>query len=119
MPLIKVTDYFSDGKEYIVELPYCRLFVVLFKALQQASEGKGKERHAEENENFEDQVICEIGKRLGIGYNLGQAVKKTYEVKNIDDVDAKINELLGAINYIASAIILLEEEREDMNDLLK
>lgn len=90
---------------------YSSLYGVLLEALQQASSGKGYKRHSEPNEAFENQVICEITQRLrksSLGYPLGQAVKKIYETVNITNEEA-INELLGAINYIAAAIISLRE----------
>jgi hypothetical protein len=61
---------------------YVVLMDVLQEALNQASEGKGKERHAKEGEAFEDQPICEIARRLD-GGPLYQAVKKIYESKRL------------------------------------
>lgn len=98
---------FNYDKQYI------SLIRVFEEALEQAQSGKGKERHVENNEAFDKQQICEIGRRLGYGFNLGQAVKKIYEVKKIKDTEAKIRELLGAINYIASGIILIRELNND------
>ena len=77
---------------------YFELERILKLALEQASEGKGSERHAN-GEDFEKQKICEISRRLGSNdYNLGQAVKKIYESKRLPKERA-IAELLGAINY--------------------
>lgn len=87
---------------------YESLKQVLNNALSQASEGKGKERHAEEGEPFEKQQIVEIGRRLQGNPAAGplfQAVKKIYESGRLDD-EKGIHELYGAINYIAAAIIL-------------
>lgn len=89
---------------------YEELARVLNTAYQQAANGKGKERHAE-GEPFEEQIICEVARRVGLGYTSGQAVKKIYESKRLPK-DAAIAELLGAINYIAANIIVLEEESE-------
>jgi len=75
-------------------------------ALNQAQSGKGKERHACDNP-FEEQIIMII-ERLDVGYQLGQAIKKIAESKRLDTNHA-INELLGAINYIAAKIIHLKE----------
>lgn len=90
---------------------YDTLKTVLRSAYEQAASGKGKERHAyEDEEPFEKQPICEISARLGsIDGVLFQAVKKIYECKRLP-TDRAINELLGAINYIAAAVILLEKE---------
>jgi len=82
---------------------------VLDAALTQASQGKGKARHAVDGEAFEDQQICEITRRLSghpAGGALFQAVKKIYESGRLDQAAAEA-ELLGAINYISAAIIVL------------
>ena len=88
---------------------YDSLYKVLLSAYNQASNGKGKERHQLNNdEPFENQKICEIARRLSVDYNLGQAVKKIYESKRLTD-QRDIAELYGAINYIAAAIIVKQE----------
>jgi hypothetical protein len=89
-----------------VESGYEKLSVALQMALNQAMLGKGKERHAN-NEPFENQIIMLIEK-LGVGFQLGQAIKKIVESTRLDKNHA-INELLGAINYIAAKIIHLKE----------
>jgi hypothetical protein len=89
---------------------YRRLEEVLADALSQASEGKGKERHATD-EPFEEQKICVINRWIAdspVAGALFQAVKKTIESSRLSGERA-INELRGAINYLAAAIILLEE----------
>lgn len=88
---------------------YEKLLGVLMDAFHQASRGKGKERHCT-GERFEEQPICEISRRLGLGFSLGQAVKKIYEQDRFEEKERRVTELLGAMVYIASAIILLEEE---------
>ena len=91
---------------------YDSLYKVLLSAYNQASNGKGKERHQlNDDEPFENQKICEIARRLSIDYNLGQAVKKIYESKRLTD-GRDIAELYGAINYIAAAIIVKQEEKQ-------
>ena len=87
---------------------YAALYRVYEDAYEQASEGKGRERHASEGEAYEDQIICEVTRRLGPGYPLGQAVKKIYESQRIGG-EKGIAELLGAINYIAAAVIVMRE----------
>jgi hypothetical protein len=89
---------------------YHTLERVLTDAMEQASRGKGKERHAD-GEPFENQKICVIGRWLKdspVAGPLQQAVKKTVESSRLSGERA-INELRGAINYLAAAIILLEE----------
>jgi len=92
---------------------YYELAAVLNDAFIQASCGKGNIRHAYGNEQYEDQLICEMDRRLN-GSAVGpryQAVKKIYESARMEP-DKAIHELLGAINYIAAAIILLKEQRQ-------
>jgi hypothetical protein len=90
---------------------YEALMGVLRRAYEQASAGKGRERHAAENEPFGQQVICEVTRRLGTGYPLGQAVKKIYESQRLGGARG-VHELLGAINYIAAAVIVMEENTD-------
>jgi uncharacterized membrane protein YheB (UPF0754 family) len=88
---------------------YELLHEVLHNALDQAQSGKGKERHAC-NEDFEDQQICEIDRRLKdspVQGVLFQAVKKIYETPRLE-IPAAIRELYGSVNYIGAAIINLE-----------
>lgn len=108
----KLECLLSDNTNAIELNPkYDSLYKVLLAAYNQASNGKGKERHQLNNEEyFEDQKICEIARRLSIDYNLGQAVKKIYESKRLTD-GGDIAELYGAINYIAAAIIVKQEEK--------
>jgi len=89
-----------DGYEMLAD--------VLTLALNQAASGKGKERHAKDGEPFQQQKICEITRRVGLGYPLGQATKKAYESLRIGDRGPA--ELLGAINYLAAAVIVMREE---------
>ena len=94
---------------------YSSLKRVLDMAYEQASSGKGKERHANDD-NFEDQPICQIPRYQGsIDFVTGQAIKKCLEVTKLPTVDAKVRELLGAINYIAAGIIVLQEGSNDGN----
>jgi len=99
-----------------IEKGYGRLFGVLCEALEQAQSGKGMERHAN-GKPFIDQPIMEIGRMVGPGFGIGQAMKKCQEAMRLDGTDRKVRELLGAINYIASAVILLrEQEAQDVPD---
>ena len=93
---------------------YLSLKRVLADAMLQAKSGKGKERHAD-NEPFQYQKICVINRWLEgspVAGALFQAVKKTVESSRLSD-SAAIHELRGAINYLAAAIILLEERDEE------
>ncbi len=92
---------------------YNSLADVLQEAIDQASKGKGIERHAKFREPFEEQKICEIARRVGVGYDLGQAIKKSMESVRLP-YPRNINELLGAINYLAGAVIVMREEGENL-----
>ncbi len=85
---------------------YKMLSDVYKSALNDASDGKGKARHADDNP-YEEQPIMWIEKYFK-SYQLGQAVKKMHESQRLSKEDA-INELLGAINYIAAKVIYLKE----------
>jgi hypothetical protein len=80
-------------------------------AFAQASQGKGKERHANGRE-FDRQPIMELARMHGLGYPTGQAAKKLQEAHTLLRLrgkEAAIQEILGAINYAAAAALLIEE----------
>lgn len=99
---------------------YAKLEEALMSALRQASEGKGKERHAT-GEPFEEQKICVMARWLAgskVAGVLFQAAKKVFETAGFERDDSlteaekvfrQVRELRGAINYIAAALILLGE----------
>lgn len=92
---------------------------VLLDALDQAQWGKGAKRHGSGNvgregaglNDFQSQPLLEITARVGLGFPLGQAVKKVYESQQggLDKLASRA-ELHGAIVYIAAAILYLEAE---------
>lgn len=85
---------------------YASLRRVLDQAYEQASAGKGNERHANPDERFEDQPIIQIGLNLGSNhFEIGQAVKKAIESARLPP-DRAVAELLGAINYLAAAVLV-------------
>lgn len=87
---------------------YDKLFVVLTKALHQAQDGKGKDRHAQPDTPFEDQPIITIGRMVGLGFQNGQAIKKMVEAQGMmkrGEFAAAEREVLGAINYLAAVAI--------------
>ena len=113
-----------------IDIPegYESLGSVLAEAVEQASGGKGAERHAYSSEPFSGQLIREIPFRLGPGgecFCLGQAVKKIYESRRLPPARARA-ELLGAVVYVAAAVPLLRDaesagapEAADMPRFLK
>jgi len=81
---------------------------VLQLALEQASAGKGNERHAN-GKPFDKQPMMEISRMIGGPAGcFYQAMKKTQEASRMEP-DAAKREILGAINYLAGAYLLLEE----------
>lgn len=107
-PLVDVEEIFGDG-------PYDSLEYVLDKVYEQVAFGKGKERHAN-SLGWEDQPIFEIGRETGGGFNYGQALKKTRESLGMfrrGETTAAKNEILGAIAYLASTYLLIEEAEHE------
>lgn len=90
---------------------YEPLLAVLMEALNQASEGKGKERHANDLP-FVEQPIMQICRMVGPGFATGQAMKKLQEAMGMLRRGSRVSaeaELLGAIVYTAAAIIAIRE----------
>jgi len=87
---------------------YESLAAVLNRAFDQAANGKGAERHAVSlpfDEQPMQSISSLVGSHTGLLY---QAIKKTQESVRLPH-DRAIAELLGAINYLAGAIIYLEK----------
>ena len=104
-----MTKWVLPGGEDEDDHPYAPLERVLMLALDQASGGKGAQRHGQ-GKPFDRQPMLEISRMLN-GSPVGcmyQAIKKTQEASRMDR-DAAQRELLGAINYLAGAYLLLEE----------
>lgn len=81
---------------------------VLERAYDQAARGKGAERHGKDLP-FHLQPMQQIADMYGIGFMLGQVAKKIEEAQRLPK-DRAINEILGAINYCAGAVIFLEKQ---------
>lgn len=98
---------------------YASLGAVYKDAFDQAAFGKGKERHAD-NEPFDKQVMQDGARRFGRGFLLGQVFKKTEESQRLPYAQARA-ELLGALNYLAGAVIDLDRcnMEEAMRDVIK
>lgn len=91
---------------------YDSLFSVLTRALEQAQGGKGKERHAQPGQAFDDQPIISIGRLVGMGFQTGQVIKKAVEAQGMvrrGDFNAAEREILGAINYLAAVAIEINQ----------
>lgn len=83
---------------------------VLDRAFAQAASGKGHERHAVDKP-FDQQPMQELISLYGVGFALGQAAKKAQESQRLP-AGRDVAELLGAINYLAGAVIALERGRQ-------
>ena len=91
---------------------YAPLADILREAYDQSARGKGKERHAN-GKPFLMQPIMSIGRMVGPGYPLGQAMKKAQEAGSMyarGNTPAATAELLGVIVYTAAAVNLMREQ---------
>lgn len=88
---------------------YESLRSVLDRAYAQASSGKGHERHAV-GKPFDEQPMQHLIELYGLWFALGQAAKKAQESQRLP-AGRDVAELLGAINYLAGAVIALERGR--------
>lgn len=99
-----MTDFTPEG--------YAPLAAVLDAALMQAARGKGAERHAN-GAIFTEQPMQLIARMVGLGFPLGQVLKKAAEAHGMvqrGDRDAARRELLGVIVYAAGAVLALDAE---------
>jgi hypothetical protein len=100
----------TTDKEITLFAPgYTSLADVLARAFEQASGGKGKERHATDLP-FNQQPMQTLAGLYGPGFLLGQAAKKSQESQRLP-AGRDVAELLGAINYLAGTVIYLERQR--------
>jgi hypothetical protein len=100
----------------MTEAMYAPLKRVLMTACNHAAVGKGRERHANGGD-FLTQDIMAIARVHGIGFQTGQAEKKVRESHGMmerGDYRAARAELLGAINYLAAAYLLMEEKESNL-----
>lgn len=94
---------------------YADLMKVLQAAHDQASIGKGRERHANDRP-FLEQPIMVLGRLYGPGFTLGQSGKKTQESQGMitrGEYEAAKAEILGAIVYLAATWHLYDELQAD------
>ena len=99
-------------------MSYVVLSKILCEAYDQAAEGKGKERHADEGVPFEEQEVFQINRLLRGDPEAApkyQAMKKIRESGRRPYPEAR-GELLGAIVQIAVAIILLDERHAEKDN---
>ena len=116
----QLTGGLNAGKVTIepFDAAYTSLRQELDSAFKQASEGKGKARHAD-GENFESQKICVIARWIAGAHHAGplfQAIKKAVESARLG-TEAAIHELDGATNYLQACKIVLREKLGKENEL--
>lgn len=91
---------------------YDALAGVFNAAFDQASSGKGRERHAN-GRPFDRQPIMETSRMVGLGFPAGQVMKKAQEACGMADrgqLHEAERELLGVIVYAAAAVLLVREK---------
>lgn len=93
---------------------YEDMAAVLQRALDQASKGKGDERHAQ-GRAFADQPMQQLISLYGPGFALGQAAKKAQESQRLP-AGQDVHELLGAIVYLAGTVIHIEAHRGEESE---
>lgn len=92
---------------------YETLMSVLMDAYEQATSGKGDQRHGA-SQPFEKQDMQRIITATSIDFAIGQAMKKMLEARRlVYHHNPRRNELLGAIVYLAGAIVALDKQHED------
>lgn len=97
----------TTNSAVVLDAPgYESLANVYGRAFNQAAIGKGADRHAN-GEPFDKQVMQDGAHRFGVGGLLFQAFKKSEESQRLPK-DRAIAELLGAMNYLAGAVIAIE-----------
>lgn len=104
------TSLFDTKPIDMTAVGYASLANVLQMAYNQAAVGKGVERHAVVGEPFHEQVMQIGAAKFGVGSLIFQAFKKSEESQRLEHGRA-VNELLGAIVYLAGAVIALEKKR--------
>ena len=92
-----------------IEKGYEPLAEILQEALDQAQKGKGAICHAN-GLRFIDQPIMCGGRESGEGGLTFQSRKKILEAQNCTDDARAIEDMLGAINYVAAQVLLRREK---------
>ena len=102
----------SGEVNVVADVPgYESLRRTLDDAYEQAAHGKGAERHGN-GLPFDRQPMQHLISDHGLGFATGQAAKKASEALGMDHGAAR-RELLGAIVYLAGAIVWMDRQEED------
>ena len=100
-----------------IDNDFATLSNILNSAYKQAAIGKGIKRHGEPGIKIEDQTVLKISHLVKGAPHAGplfQVLKKAIESTRLTP-EAAIHELLGVINYAAFCIIILREERIELD----
>jgi hypothetical protein len=98
---------------------YDDLFYILMEAYERAALGKGHQRHSGGGEPFNQQWILRGSRMFGSGSLNYQIGKKNEEIMQLETTDAKIGELLDVIVYSSALIILLREQNNKKQGVVK
>ena len=102
----------SGEVNVVADVPgYESLRRTLDDAYEQAAYGKGAERHGNSHP-FDRQPMQHLISDHGLGFATGQAAKKASEALGMDHGAAR-RELLGAIVYLAGAIVWMDRQEEE------
>jgi hypothetical protein len=103
--------------EVEVEKGYEPLANVLIQALNQSQYGKGKQCHAN-GLPFLQQPIMTRAREVGEGGLAFQSMKKILEAFNCKDNSRAVEDMLGAIVYVAAQALLRQEgeQKEDIRE---
>ena len=102
----------SGEVNVVADVPgYESLRRALDEAYEQAAYGKGAERHGN-GQRFDQQPMQHLIFDHGLGFATGQAAKKASEALGMDHSAAR-RELLGAIVYLAGAIVWMDRQGEE------
>lgn len=99
--MIAMEDEYDMQTERLLAHP---LGPVLFKAIEQATSGKGK-RHGGDETPFLEQPWVHYANMHGRGFLTGQAAKKLEEAASTRTGEAFETEMLGAIVYCGMALL--------------
>jgi hypothetical protein len=102
--------------EVEVEKGYEPLANVLMAALDQSQYGKGKQCHAN-NLPFLQQPIMTRAREVGEGGLAFQSMKKILEAFNCKEHSRAVEDMLGAIVYVAAQVLLRYEQGHREDDL--
>jgi hypothetical protein len=102
----------ESRREQFRQTQYSKLWNMLCRAYEQASEGKGRERHASDDP-FEQQEICEGIRKCGTGAATFQVRKKILEAARLmekGEYEQALTDILGAIVYASAFGIVVDEK---------